>query len=273
MILIISTKNVYAARRLKQELGIRNYEVEILSVEDLVKAKFKFNITEYSCLYIRNPYFKTSSKYIPKIIALAKAFKAAGKKVVDENITKGFLGVGKIRSYNELLKAKISIPNTYTLNIDKLLLNNYPFILKWEFGMQGKDTFLVKSKTELTKTLKLHPKREWILQEYIEADYEYKVITIGYKSLPIVLRFDFNKQLGRVDFEKSKVININKVKDLKEISEKASKTLGRELAKVDILEKDGKLYVLEVNRCPGLKSFEELTRFNVIKEFVKHLQK
>ena len=58
------------------------------------------------------------------------------------------------------------------------------------------------------------------------------------------------------------------------IAEKASKVLGRELSKIDILEDYmGKLYILEVNRFPGLKSFEELTGFNVAGEFVKYLEK
>ena len=39
----------------------------------------------------------------------------------------------------------------------------------------------------------------------------------------------------------------------------------------DILEKDGKFFILEVNRFPGLESFEKLTKYNVGKEFLKYL--
>jgi glutathione synthase/RimK-type ligase-like ATP-grasp enzyme len=45
------------------------------------------------------------------------------------------------------------------------------------------------------------------------------------------------------------------------------------LMNVQYAVKAEEVYVLEVNRCPGLKSFEKLTGFNVIKEFVKYLQK
>jgi glutathione synthase/RimK-type ligase-like ATP-grasp enzyme len=40
---------------------------------------------------------------------------------------------------------------------------------------------------------------------------------------------------------------------------------------VDILEKAGKFYVLEVNRFPGLKSFEQQTKSNIYAKFIEYL--
>jgi hypothetical protein len=117
-------------------------------------------------------------------------------------------------------------------------------------------------------------------QEYIEADWEYKIITVGYKALPVILRFKFNKKSGRVDFSSARRVPIygpfglpmnRHATNLPQLAELAAKTLGRELAKVDILEKAGKFYVLEVNRFPGLKSFEQQTKSNIYAKFIEYL--
>ena len=46
-------------------------------------------------------------------------------------------------------------------------------------------------------------------QEYIRADNEYKIITVGYKVLPVILKFKFNKKLGRAEFSKHDVIAVS----------------------------------------------------------------
>ncbi len=271
MILIISPKNVYSAKRFLAECRIKNLACRILSVEELTRVDFKIDIQQYSCLYVRNPYFKGSPKYIPNIIKLAKQFKQAGKKVVDDVIASGHLGEGKWQDYKDLGNALIAIPKTLKTHGRAFL--EFPYIVKWQFGMKAKGTFLIRSENDLKKIPSLIPKNELMFQEYIEADYEYKVITVGYKALPMVLRFDFNRKSGRVDFYKHHAVNIEQVKGLKNLVEKASKVLGRELAKVDILQKGNKFYVLEVNRFPGFYWLEKRLKINIAQDFIKYLIK
>ena len=272
MILIISPKNTYAAQRILIEAKSRNIQVKVVSVGELAKLGFKVNVGEFESLHIRNPYHKGSPKYLPHIISLAKQFKRAGKKVVDENIADGRLGEGKWKDYLGLKKAKISIPKTSQYTPKPYLLKPRPYILKWIYGMKGNATFLIKQESDLKKIPKIMPEQELMRQEFIEADYEYKVVCVGYKALPVVLKFKMNK-LYRPDFKNYKVIKSSVAKGAVAIAENASKILGRELSKVDILEKDGKFYVLEVNRFPGLKSFEELTGVNVFQQFLRYLSR
>ncbi len=281
MILVISPKNVYAAARILAECRIQNEECRMLSVEELVVLDFKVNINQYSCLYIRNPYFKGSPKYIPEVIRLAKKFRKPGKKVVDANIASGNLGEGKWKDYLMLRKAGVSMPETILDAKKSYILHPKSYILKWIFGMKARGTFLIKTEDDLKKIPSIIPKNELMLQEYVEADYEYKVITVGYKALPVVLRFEYNKQFGRVNYDSVCSVPIygpagkpiNRHATLVKIAERASKTLGRELAKVDVVQKGNKFYVLEVNRFPGLKSVEELTKYNVTRDFVAYLRK
>ena len=269
MILVISSENSYASKRLLEEAGVMSHELRVMSVSELAKKSFNINVSQYKALYVRNPYLKGSAKYLPQIVKLAKKFKAAGKKVVDANIAKGELGKGKWVDYQKLMEAGLPIPKTSAFPSQPLPPQSY--VLKWQYGMGGKNVFLIQNKNQLKTILPLHPKKEWLVQEFIWADYEYKVVTVGYKALPVIVRFNIKRGGLRLDYDKYKVIKSPSAKKIAAIAQKAAKVLGRELAKVDILEKNGRFYILEVNRFPGMESFEELTRYNAVKKFIKYL--
>jgi carbamoylphosphate synthase large subunit len=281
MILVISSKKTYSAKRLQEQAGVMKQELRVMSVLELASENFKPNFN-FGVLYIRDPYINGSPKYLAKLVKFAKTSLKFGVKVVDANITKGKIGLGKWYDYKILKNENISIPKTEIFNQKLIKKTVYPFILKWVYGMGGKNTYLVNSEYEYKKVISKHPKSEWIHQEYIDADFEYKVICVGYKVLPYVLKIKFNKKTGRPDFNSVSCLSLegegrvrgnNKLKKLIEVAERASKVLGRELSKVDILEKDGKFYVLEVNRFPGLEGFEKLSKRNVYGKFVEYLVK
>jgi glutathione synthase/RimK-type ligase-like ATP-grasp enzyme len=271
MILVISAPNSYASKRLLQEAKKLRIKLDILSAEELLKNEFKVDINKYRSLYIRNPYVKGSPKYLGEIVNLAKKFNSAQKKVVDSNIANGNLGQGKWVDYQKLMKAGLPIPATKKLESGSEKLG-YPFILKWIYGLKGTNVFLVNDYNQLKKILPLHPKKEWLVQEFIKADYEYKVATVGYKALPVVLRFKMKQHNFKLEYDRYKVIKSSQVPKITEIAEKASKLLGRELSKIDILQKGKNFYILEVNRFPGLESFEELTKYNATKGFLEYLR-
>jgi glutathione synthase/RimK-type ligase-like ATP-grasp enzyme len=314
MILFISPKTVYFTRRLKQEAQSRGVVLDALDVNDLAKLNFEIDVSKYQALYARFCY-----PYFEQIIELAQKFIGAGKKVVDAAIAEGNLGLGKMADYEKLSRADIPVPKT-----EKFLQAaqwQYPCIVKWDYGFGGKEVCLVKNPADLHRATEFLPPEELLLQEFIPAEYEYKVVTVGYKSLPVVLRFAVDQNNWRPDFGKTdviyapttpsrqgrdtpprqggeaprssaisgqvrslsslseeesppqagEVVGADKVQKIVQIAEQSSRLLKRELAKVDILESNGKFYVLEVNRCPGLKSFEELTGYNAVADFLKYL--
>ena len=272
MILVISSPNVYAAKRLKDEAQKRSTDLEILSAADLVDKNFNIDINRYDVLYVRDPYNNSRADFLPQIIELAKKFRSAGKKDMDAVIAEGELGEGKGIDYDRLRQASITIPQTQPWSVQSKILNlQSKIITKWIYGFKGQSTFLIQKQSDLDKIPSYIPKSELLQQEFIDADFEYKVITVGYKSLPVILRFAVNKKTHRPDFEKYDVIPSSENLELAKLAEKSSALLKRELAKVDILEKNGKFYVLEVNRFPGLSSFEELTKYNVGEDFISYL--
>ncbi len=272
MILVISSKDVYAAKRLKQEALHRGILLEVANAANLAKNGFNADLTRYSCLYVRNPYDGNNPRLIPKVVDFAKKFKAAGKRVVDAVLAEGELGKGKWVDYQKLKKAGLPIPKTNFLFKGQPAAIGYPLIVKWIYGMKGRSTFLVKFEHDLSSVPAHIPKHELMAQEFIRADFEYKVITVGYKALPAVLRFKIKDSGFRVDLKTHGVLKSSAVPNIIELAQKASKTLKRELAKVDILEAGGKYYILEVNRFPGLESFEKSTKYNVAGAFLEYLQ-
>jgi glutathione synthase/RimK-type ligase-like ATP-grasp enzyme len=269
MILLISPKQVYATKRFIKEAKKFRVALKVFDVRDLAKRHFKIGISRYQTLFVRQGW-----PYEKEIVTLAQKFHRAGKKVVDEEIVRGELSKGKMQDYQRLSKTELLTPKTFWLKGFKsshLPLVPSPYMIKWNYGFKGRGVFLIENKNQLRSVLNKYPKKELLAQEFIPADYEYKVITAGFKALPVILRFAMNQKTHRPDFRKTKVIPSFSQPQITRLAEKASETLKRELAKVDILESKGKFYILEVNRWPGLKSFEQLTKYNVTKEFLRYL--
>ena len=270
MILVISSKNSYAAKRLAEEGG---ENVVIMSVGDLVDVGFNVDPNKFDVLYIRDPYLNSSPEFLPKIIELAKSFKAAGKRVVDANIAEGKIGLGKAFDYQHLEKATLPIPKTEFLS-DHLFTNFYPLVLKWNYGFGSKNVFLIANELELKEIVRIHPDKEWLVQEYINAQWELEVYVIGFKAVPQILCYEI-KNGFKANVKKYSIIKNQQghpgYSQLLALAERTAQVLGRELCKIDILDSCGHFFILEGNRNPGLVSFETLIGYNIAREFIKYL--
>ena len=267
MLLVITPKSVYASQRLKQECVKASVRAHFFDVQELADRNFKIDIQKYSCLYIRQAW-----PYFSEMVELSKRFVQAGKRVVDQNMADGDIDVSKSHMYEILQKNNVAIPKTEIIS-DEL---QFPKIVKWVYGFGGKQVYLVRDADDLKKILALHPQEELIAQDVVDAKYEYKFITVGFSAIASVLRFEINPKTLRPDFEKCTVLlaDSESVKNVSQLAENAARVLGRELSKVDILEdKDGELFVLEVNRQPGFQNFEKLSGYNVAKDFIAYLNK
>lgn len=274
-ILFISPKTTYFTERLLDEAAKANVAIENFNIQELADRGFEIDINRYDCLYPRFCY-----PYFEQTIELANKFISAGKKVVDAAIADGDVGLGKMETYEKLMKAGLPVPETRRLSDFPLSTFHFPLILKWTYGFGGKEVFLIKNAADLHRATELIPAEELLLQEFVPAEAEYKIITVGYEALPVVLKFKTDPKNWRPDFGSVSPLslegegrvrgndNLNKIV---EAAEHSSRILNRELAKVDILESQGKFYVLEVNRWPGLKSFEQLTGYNAVKDFLQYL--
>jgi glutathione synthase/RimK-type ligase-like ATP-grasp enzyme len=266
-ILLISPKNVYATKRLSEEARKHRVTITNITVHELARQKFAVDLSSYDALYIRQAF-----PHYDQVAALARQAANLGLRVIDRNIVTHGLGHGKMDMLAKLGKCGIPIPKTKWLN-DVLIENvAHPFVLKWNYGFGARHVFLIKDQTQLEMRLKHYKPAELLAQQFIPTRWEYKVFTVGYKSLPIVLRVPSRASGFLTDFSGASIVSKNDVLELVNLAEIAATVMGRELAKTDVVEDhQGNLSVLEVNRWPGFQVFEEITGYNVARDFIRYI--
>jgi ribosomal protein S6--L-glutamate ligase len=165
----------------------------------------------------------------------------------------------------------------------------YPVIVKLSSGgRHGMGTFLIQGEVDLTEMqIRLsqrndlrreHGKDEinyrgFLVQEYIENDGDFRVMTVGYKCVggfkrqPKIEKLILNRSQGGSEG----LVEIPA--DVAREAEKGARVLGVEIAGTDLVrdKKTGKVYVIEVNEAPQFKVFEKRTGINVARIIVEHL--
>ncbi len=271
-ILVISPPNLYSVERLKIEAEKQGCSLFALSAAELAKEDFQINLDKFDVLYVRNPYINSNADNVPGVIELAKKFQESGRAVVDKNVGDGLIAQGKWVDYQLLEQNGLPIPTTKKFEFGQEKKYRYPLVLKWQYGLKAKSVFLVKSYEDLAKLLPAHPVNEWLIQEFIPAECEYKVMTVGFSSVPVILKFNTAPAGFRIKYATGIPVDKNSVPEVGLLAEQATRILGRELGKVDILFSRGKFYILEVNRFPGLRPFETLTKYNLAADYIEYLK-
>ena len=116
------------------------------------------------------------------------------------------------------------------------------------------------------------PMRGFLIQEYIENDGDYRVMTVGYKCIG-----GFKRQVKeeKLILNKSKggSVGVKELpKDVIEVAERAAEVLGVEVAGTDLIRstKTGEVYIVEVNEAPQFKVFEKRTKFNAARTILEY---
>lgn len=218
-------------------------------------------------------------------------------KLIDDYILKhGILQRFKSVASLRLADTSINYPKTTFVNKIKDLKNE---LLNWSFpvvvklssgGRHGMGTFFLRSMEdwgefeiklkERNEMMKQEGKKQtkyrgFLIQEFIENDGDYRVMTVGYKCIggfkrqPKIEKMLMNKSIG-----KSVKVDVLP-NDLIELAEKAAEILGIEVAGTDIVKskKDGKFYLIEVNEAPQFVVFEKRTGVNAASEILKYCAK
>ena len=174
--------------------------------------------------------------------------------------------LSKISSYLTRLNYNIKQPNTAILwkNADIIRIYfNPPYIIKPIHGYKGhcvKEIYSINEiKPYVEKCLKESDGNEigndFLIQEKINIKSEYRILVLNGKSLGCVRKIS-NKVAKNADqracFEKDENEKIEK------LAQKVAQIQKLFFAGVDIIEnEDGEFYVLECNRNPQFRAFEE----------------
>jgi RimK family alpha-L-glutamate ligase len=272
------------SHRMQEEAIKSQMELEICEIGDIFSITdikcvgiFKNNrdlVKEYDALVVRNFF-----PHISEALTVARLFKEAGKTVVDDSLTTEGYVISKMHDYLLLAHAGLPVPITFQTNnrqeVEKLADEmGYPCLLKGVHGGLGQHVFKIKNVFQLRRTLSHYPDGELLLQEYLPAEEDYRVLTIGYKSVPLFV----SRRPRPGDFRTNFALEgegvphpLSEMPELAPLAENAARILKREFSGVDIRMKNGIPMILEVNRRPGFDGFEAATGLNVAKLILEYV--
>lgn len=195
-----------------------------------------------------------------------------GVKMIDDTFTNTS---GKLYEMWRLWEADIPVPKTAWGGVDFLADIVEQFggvgVLKIKHGSKGKDNYLVHSGVEISKSLADRSSYDFILQNFIPNDGDYRIIAFDYEPKLAVHRVSSsddhrnNTSLGgRADVVKL-------TDELAKIAHETAVATDIKFAGVDVItdKNTGKNYVLEINRTPQFASGSFLDeKFEVLRKYI-----
>lgn len=234
----------------------------IYFLNDLSLTKIK-RMFDFAIITIYNE-FGEDGKLIGLLDLIEIPYLSPGLKssvvAFDKQFTKAIL------KYHELL-----VPKSIELNKsnkNRNLSSFYPVIVKPTSNGASRGTMLVKKQSELKKAIKkaFNFSNEVLIEEYIKGE-EFTVGVVGHytnpKTLPVIMIkpkndfFDYEAKYVQGKAEELCPAPISKNEELKlqRIAVKVYKAIKAENhARIDMIKKGDKIYILEINTFPGLLS-------------------
>lgn len=185
----------------------------------------------------------------------------------------------KLLTHLVLQKHGIPMPNTYissTIEEAKGLLKkvNYPIVMKFPEGTQGKGVMFAESYSSASSLLDALGalKQPFIVQEYIETGgSDVRALVVGNKVVA-AMRRKAEKQEKRANIHAGGVgEKVELTGDIVKIAVDTAKALKADICGVDILESHRGPQVIEANISPGLQGLSKVTTVNIPDAIAKFL--
>lgn len=253
-----------------EDINLKELEVSI-GKKAVVLYKGK-PLPKFDCIYA-----KGSFRYAPLLQSITRTlYSACYMPIKPGTFT---VGHNKLLTHLALQQYKIPMPETYiapSTDAAKKILEriNYPIILKFPHGTQGKGVVFADSYPSASSVLDaLESLRQpFIIQEHVETSgVDIRAIVVGDKVVASMKR-------KAVDGEKRANIHAGGKGEAcildshtKKIAVDTAKAIGAEICGVDILESAKGPQVIEANLSPGLQGISSVTGINVASKIAKHL--
>ena len=142
----------------------------------------------------------------------------------------------------------------------------YPLIVKAADGYGGKNNFLVDSYQDLLKILDSHKKTQFLIQEYIPNDHDYRCLVFGGEIKFVLKRSRDTTSDSHLNNTsaggKGEMVTLDTLSiSAQEAVLAAAKALNRDsFAGVDLMihKETGQPYILEVNQTPQIEIGAEI---------------
>lgn len=287
-ILSRSTK-IYSTRRLVEAAKERGHDVKVVNV-----LKCYMNITA------NNPdiYYKTSLEksqlefdaVIPRIgakvtsygTAVLRQFEVAGVYTLNGSvaITRSR---DKLRAHQLLARKNIGMPKTgyaHSANATADLIKfvgGAPLIVKVLSSSQGKGVLLAETNKAAESLINafLNLQADFLVQEFIKesAGADIRCFVIGDKVFAAMKRQSADGDFRSNLHSGGKAEPVKLRPEERALAVKAAKTLGLNVAGVDIIRSNHGPLVLEVNSSPGLEGIERVTGKDIAGAIIDFIEK
>ena len=231
-------------------------------------------VPHYDCLLI-----KGSFRYAQLLRALADLFSANESVFLPIAPSAYSIAHDKLLTQLVLQKRNLPMPRTYlsaTIEAAKDVLSkmNYPIIMKFPQGTQGKGVMFADSFASASTILDaLHALNQpFLIQEYVETgSTDVRLIVVGDKVAAAMKRkghgVDKRANIHAGGAGESFVPDAYTEK----IAVDAAKAVGADICGVDILEGPTGPLIIEINISPGLQGITEATKVDVADKIAKYL--
>lgn len=282
----LALRDLYSTKKILEAGDRLNINVESAEITDIsfVSAGKKLSAFHQSRDIVKNfdvLIVRTFHPFISEALTLARLFSDAGKLVIDHDLTNRGYAVSKMHDYLLMAKAKIPVPKTWQYFKEDSFIKaakdlGYPCVLKGTHGAKGQHVYKVSSAAAAKKLFNRYPPGELLVQEFLPAEEDYRVVVLGYKALPLFVARKPRRGDFRTNFEIGEQFEARELKLYPEIAAmatKSAKILGREFAAVDIRCRGSQPLVLEVNRRPNFEGFEQATGLDVAGTFLSYARR
>lgn len=193
-------------------------------------------------------------------LEISKTLEEQGKKVINSSHS-FYYEEDKWMFYLKCLEHQLSTPETHLISKNashsisrvKDLLKSGPVILKAVFSERGKCVFKVDDYKSFIDSVEhiisKNPTSPIIAQKYIpNNNRSYRVTLIGNKVHQSVTKIGRSWKQTGMRYEQIRLVSLP-IK-VKLMCEKATRVLGMNICGLDLIENEGKWYLIEANSCP-----------------------
>ncbi len=179
----------------------------------------------------------------------------------------------KAETMRKLVSSSLPVPKTLiTESIEdaaRFIQDNFPCILKPITGFGGEGVQLINREFDLEHIydyLKFHSqifgKGAYLLQEYISnPGYDIRALVLKGKVISTMQRVGTDGVLNNI--HAGGIPRKNTI-DVDELAKKATSAVNGKLVGVDLIpDRDGKIWILEVNATPGWTALQKVTDFDI----------
>ena len=163
--------------------------------------------------------------------------------------------------------AKISETKTFLKTL------NYPIILKFPSGTQGKGVIFAESYSSASSMVDALDvfDQPIIIQDYVNIKSDIRIIVAGNNVIGAMERTAKSDEVRANAHAGATAQPYLPTAQVKAMSVAAAKKIKAEICAIDIIQSDYGPQILEVNTSPGLQKITEVTKKNIAKEIASYL--